>query len=135
MILDLLAMMMGVIPNLLDLMAGYLEIHDHLEGCALILATIFQIRVSNRSLNVCVYLRILELANPPELLALDAAWVVGIALDLLFSTSDASNCQPLSWFPCLRHTPMRIHNFAVDDCFAMRSIVVKVAHSFAWYFS
>jgi len=34
-------MRLAAILNPLDLMVGYLETHDHLEGCASILATIF----------------------------------------------------------------------------------------------
>jgi hypothetical protein len=78
---------------------------------------------------------ILKLADPAKLLALEAARVVWIALDLLLSASHASNGESLSGLPGLGNSPVRIYCFAIDYCFAVASIVVKIAHALARYLS
>jgi hypothetical protein len=79
-------------------------------------------------------LRVFEFAHPPKLLALHATRIVWVALDLLFSASDASYGQPLSRLPGFRDTPMGIDNLTINHRLAVGSIVVKVTHSFTWYF-
>ena len=80
------------------------------------------------------YVRILEFANAPELLALYTTRIVWVALDLLLSASDASDGQPFPWFPSFRDAPMCINNLSIDYCLAVCSIVVEITRSFAWYF-
>lgn len=76
------------------------------------------------------HLRILEFADPPKLLALDASWKVRIALDLLFPAGHASNGEPLSWLSSLGDSPMGVDSLAVNDSLAMGSIVVEIAKAF-----
>lgn len=78
-----------------------------------------------------MYSRILKLAYPSKLLALNAPGIVRVALDLLLSARHARNSQPLAWLPSLGHPPVGIHRLPVDDRLAVAAVVVEVAHALA----
>lgn len=77
-------------------------------------------------------LRILELAGPPKLLALNAARIIGVALDLLLTASHASDSQSLPRLSSLGHTPVSIDGLSINDTLTMAPIVVEVAESLPW---
>jgi hypothetical protein len=74
--------------------------------------------------------RVLESALPSSLLALQTLRIIRVALDLLLATRETGDSQSLAWFPRLRHAPVRIDRFAVNDGLAMRTVVVEVARPF-----
>ena len=75
--------------------------------------------------------RILELANPPELLTLDTPRVVRITLDLLLPTRHARDRQPLAWLARLGDAPVRVDGLPINHCLAVAPVVVKIAQSLA----
>jgi hypothetical protein len=77
---------------------------------------------------------ILEFAYSAKLLTLNTAGVVRITFDLLFATCYASDCESFPGLASLGDTPMGIHCLSIDNCFAMATIVVKVAHPLSRYF-
>jgi hypothetical protein len=72
-------------------------------------------------------LRILELANPSEFLALNAPRVIRITLDLLLAASNTRYCESLSWLSRLCNSPVRVDSLAINVGLAMRAIVIEVA--------
>lgn len=75
--------------------------------------------------------RILKLADPAKLLALHAARVVRVALDLLLAARDAGDGEALARLAGLGHAPVRVDHLAVDARLAVRPVVVEVAHALA----
>jgi hypothetical protein len=76
-------------------------------------------------------LRVLKLADPAKLVALDASGIIRVAFDLLLATGNASNSESLAGLACFRHTPVSVNRLAVNDRLAMRPIVVEVADTLA----
>lgn len=73
--------------------------------------------------------RVLELADPTKLFALDTSRVVGVAFDLLLSAGNTGNGQPLSGLTSLCHSPVCVDNFTFDDRLAVATIVIEVTHA------
>lgn len=73
--------------------------------------------------------RVFELADSSKLFTLNASRIVWIALDLLFSASNAGNGEPFARFASFGYSPVSIHGFTIDNSLAMASIVVKIAHA------
>lgn len=80
------------------------------------------------------HVRILELTNAPELLALDAAWIVRVTFDLLLPAGNTGYREPLPGLASLGHPPMSIDSLSVDYSLAVAPVIVKVAHPFPWNF-
>jgi hypothetical protein len=76
-----------------------------------------------------MYVRILELAHAPKLLALNTTRIIRVTFDLLLPAGDARYGKSLSWFSGFGDTPMRIYHLSIYDRLAVGSIVIEIAHS------
>ena len=81
------------------------------------------------------HLRILELAESAELLALHAFRVVGITLDLLLTTGQTSDGETLARLARLGDAPVCRDGLAIDESLAMRAIVIEVTRAFTGHLS
>lgn len=82
-----------------------------------------------------VNLRILEPADPPELLALNASRIIRITFDFLLPTSHASDRKSLARLASLGDSPMRVDCFAIDDGLTVAAVIVEITQAFALDFS